>query len=391
MIDYKAVFISLALLHTLLCMDAAQGQDDMSSKYKTVEFVFNVPINTPPGSSIYLTGDMPGYCYWRTDCIKLNYLGDRSYGVTLQLPAILKFVEFKVTRGEFANEASNIQGAPLPNFYLPLGEGRTFFRYNVINWVDQYPLGIEGHLRYHANFPSPELGNGRTVAVWVPESYFYKRQADKRYPVIYAHDGQNMFDPARSYLGIDWGMDETMTKLINEELIDEAIVVAVDCSQDRDREYYYKEKGERYAQFLINTLKPFIDANYRTLTDREHTYTIGSSMGALISFYLLWAHPETFSRAAGLAFPPSINNNEFLEVLDKYPRPKESIKVYLDHGMQDMDAGFKDATEKFYAKLMNLGYVPEKDIVYKVFQYSGHNESDWAARLDIPLKFLLNN
>ncbi len=383
------VFIKMMLLKIFLIIYSvsAFSQEEFQMKHKTVEFVFNIPISTPINEPIYLTGDFPGYCYWRADCLRLEHLGDRSYGIKILLPEAIKALEFKVTRGSFTKEAANPLGKALPNFFLPLSQEYTFFRHNIVNWTDLKPLGVTGDLRMHTKFYSPELKNHRTVSVWLPENY--EQNPQKRYPVIYAHDGQNMFDPTRSYLGVDWGIDETLTDLAAKGVISEAIVVGIDCTFDREAEYYFKHKGPLYAEFLRNTLKPFIDTNYRTLGDRDNTYTMGSSMGALVSTYLLWTNADLFSKAVAPAFPPSIFDNEFLTLLEDYPKPNYPIKLYIDHGMQDMDVDFKDASEKFYAKMIELGYKANDEIVYRVFHYSGHNESDWANRADTFLEFLL--
>src|SRR5262249_42595096 len=153
----------------------------------------------------------------------------------------------------------------------------------------------------------PQLRNSRDVRVWLPPGY--KKNPNARYPVIYMHDGQNLFDPQTANNGADWRIDEVMTTLIkNKELRSKVIVVGVDFTKDRFDEYDYAADGSNYADFLINTVKPLVDSQFRTMPGRETTYTMGSSMGAIISVELAWKHPEVFSRAAGLSLPAFIQD-----------------------------------------------------------------------------------
>src|SRR5262249_44323272 len=155
-------------------------------------------------------------------------------------------------------------------------------------------------------FHSKILNNDRRLIVWLPPGYNTRQQ---RYPVLYMHDGQNLFDDATSFLG-EWHADETATMLIEQKRIEPIIIVGVEnTGTSRLDEYTPTEgedrtgattrraggRGELYAQFLIQEVKPFIDANYRTLPDREHTAVAGSSLGGLISLYLGYQHGDVFS------------------------------------------------------------------------------------------------
>lgn len=142
----------------------------------------------------------------------------------------------------------------------------------------------------------------RYVDVWLPPSYATRKS--RRYPVVYVHDGQNLFDPASSFIGVDWGIDETMTRLIAEKKIPEAIIVAIWNTPKRLTEYMPQKPletlkeadlddmfksvrreplGDAYLRYLVTELKPAIDTRYRTQPDRAHTSIMGSSMGGLIS------------------------------------------------------------------------------------------------------------
>ena len=154
---------------------------------------------------------------------------------------------------------------------------------------------VHGNLRYFRKFPSQYLGNERDLVVWLPPGY--ETEVDTRYPVIYAQDGQNLFDPATAFAGVDWGLHKTAETLLQRESIQPFMIVGLWNTPARIEEYTPR-RGRRYAKFIMREVKPFIDAHFRTLPQRETTALLGSSLGGLISFYLAWWHPEVFSMAA---------------------------------------------------------------------------------------------
>ncbi|MGC9336350.1 MAG: alpha/beta hydrolase, partial [Anaerolineae bacterium] len=161
---------------------------------------------------------------------------------------------------------------------------------------------IQGTFHRHAEFPSA-LVEPRNVDVWLPPPY--SRNADRRFPVIYMHDGQNLFDPRLAFTGMDWGMDEAITRLTEAGDIGGAIVVGIWNREDGRWPEYMPQKAlsspgaleafrqlvgseplsDRYLRFLVQEIKSFVDETYRTLPGRESTFVMGSSMGALISLY----------------------------------------------------------------------------------------------------------
>ena len=151
-------------------------------------------------------------------------------------------------------------------------------------------------------FYIPQLDRTRRIWLYRPDGY---EQSDKRYPVVYMHDGQNLFDQATAF-GDEWGVDETLNSMLAE-----CIIVGIDNSEHRMTEYNYKShekfgkgEGSKYIDFIANTLKPRIDATFKTRPEREHTFIAGSSMGGLISLYGALNHAETFG-GAGI-FSPSL-------------------------------------------------------------------------------------
>ena len=149
---------------------------------------------------------------------------------------------------------------------------------------------IVGKVEYHRKFYSKSLNNRRDIIVWLPPSY--KKEKQRRYPVLYIHDGQNIMDPKTAYIGVDWQVDETVTRLIKSGELQEIIIVGIYNTPERLEEYSDSPKGNNYMKFMVEQLKPFIDKYYRTMPSNEYTAVMGSSMGGLISFLLAWNYPE---------------------------------------------------------------------------------------------------
>lgn len=241
-------------------------------------------------------------------------------------------------------------------------------------------LKIIGNVRYHRQFYSSFLDNERDIIVWLPPGYQFDQT--KRYPVLYMHDGQNIMDPKTSFAGMDWRVDETLTKLIKKNLIREIIVVGIYNTKDRLEEYSASPKGDKYIKFLIDELKSYIDKNYRTLKDSENTAVMGSSMGGLISFLIAWNHPDVFSKAACLSSSFYYQDDKAIEMVKKYNGPKKKIKIYIDHGEDGLVRG-----QKMFCTLTSKGYLIGSDIDYFYATGAEHNEKAWADRLERPLLF----
>jgi predicted alpha/beta superfamily hydrolase len=245
---------------------------------------------------------------------------------------------------------------------------------------------IIGKVEYHRDFQSSFLDNKRDIVVWFPHGYDSSRNKDKRYPVLYMHDGQNILDPKTSYAGKDWRVDETLTRLIKQKRIKEIIVVGIYNSPDRLDEYSWSEKGKSYLKFIIKELKPFIDKNYRTLENKENTVIMGSSMGGLISFYAAWHYPDIFSMAGCMSSSFYYNNDSSVKLVKDYKGTNKKVKFYIDHGEDGAIRG-----QQMFVELSRKGYLIGKDIDYYYAPGAEHNETEWAARLERPLLFFFGN
>lgn len=235
----------------------------------------------------------------------------------------------------------------------------------------------------------------RNVDVWLPPGYFSTEAPARRYPVIYCQDGQNIFDPATSFIGVDWGIDETMTRLIAGKQIPEAIVVAIWNTPKRLSEYMPQKPFERvkesdlpdmfksarrqplgdaYLRYMVRELKPAIDARYRTLPGRESTSTLGSSMGGLISLYALCEYPEVFGGAACLSTAwPVAGGITVCDLQAALPDPK-THRIYFDYGNETKEAGYEALHQQVDSQLKAAGYQMGKNWLTKHFPGEEHSE-----------------
>jgi len=249
--------------------------------------------------------------------------------------------------------------------------------------------GVVGHIRQLVKLHSPQLGNERDLLVYLPPSY---HDGDRRYPVIYMHDGQNLFDPETSFAG-EWAVDQTLEAASGEGV--EAIVVAISNTPDRLNEYspFFDEqhkgggKGELYLRFITETLKPIIDTDFRTKPDRGCTGIAGSSMGGLISLYAFFRYRHVFGFAGVMSPSLWFANHSVLEWVAK--QPFAGGRIYIDVGMKEGQKTLDDVL-KLRDILEAKGYRQLDDLLCVVDTAGDHSERAWARRVGREMKFLLN-
>jgi predicted alpha/beta superfamily hydrolase len=187
---------------------------------------------------------------------------------------------------------------------------------------------------------------------------------------------------------VDWQMDETADSLIKQRAIEEIIIVGIDNTPDRLAEYSDGERGRGYMDFVVHDLKPFIDTTYRTLPDRKYTAVMGSSMGGLISFYLVWRYPDVFSQAACLSSTFLWNNGVLIKEIENFTGQRKEIRIYFDNGGEGEEGRYTPFFESMKALLISKGFVSGKDLEYFYDEAGEHSESSWAKRAWRPLKFM---
>lgn len=275
-------------------------------------------------------------------------------------------------------------------------------------WLDYaavYPTGqhtVVGTIKVLLGLYSPQLSNHRDILVYLPKSY---KASQRRYPVLYMHDGQNLFDAATSFAG-EWRVDETLKELAGQGI--EAIVVGISNIGARRYQEYIPfpspdlpdAAGDQYVAFVADTLKPIIDRDFRTQPGREHTGIMGSSLGGLISLYAFFRRPDVFGLVGAVS--PSLRwGNEgifpFVEAARFVPG-----RVYLDVGTAEgakpaagmpslpfSPTGYVQQVRRMNALLVQKGYCPGENLLYVEEKGGIHHESAWARRLPNALQFLL--
>jgi predicted alpha/beta superfamily hydrolase len=236
---------------------------------------------------------------------------------------------------------------------------------------------LMGTLKVLPSVYSTQLANRRDILVHLPASYGY---GDRHYPVIYMHDAQNLFDPATSFAGEVWRVDEALTALSYQGL--EAIVVGVPhASEHRVHEYNPFDRGDAYLSFIVDTLRPIINHDFRALVERSQTGLMGSSLGGLISLYAFFRHPHVFGLAGALSPALWLQRGRIYDYVRD--APFSPGRLYLDNGTQEGNA------QGMYERLLAKGYRAGVDVKYVKDEGGQHRESAWAGRLPDALRFLL--
>jgi predicted alpha/beta superfamily hydrolase len=258
-------------------------------------------------------------------------------------------------------------------------------------------LSLQGSFHLYRNVTSQYLDEARSLMLYLPPGY--TRERTRRYPVLYTHDGNNLFDPATGFMGREWRLDETLDRLIENGQLHPLIVVGIANTRARMEEYtWYPGEhhghvsgglGPAYARFVAEELKPWIDAHYRTLPDRECTGLMGSSLGALISFYIARAYPEKFSRVAMLS--PTVYWADHGILADTATFP-DNMRLWVDIGTEEgRDPDTEETVEstlRFVDALSQHGYSTYHNLGFYIDPEAGHDEWAWANRVELPLRFL---
>jgi predicted alpha/beta superfamily hydrolase len=233
----------------------------------------------------------------------------------------------------------------------------------------------------------------RDLIVYLPP--MYATAPRRRFPVLYMHDGQNLFDPATSYVpGNDWRMGETADGLIEEGSVAPLIMVGINNAGEKRLAEYTPGKDWRlgggladdYGRMLVERVKPYIDAQYRTLPEAEHTGMGGSSLGGLVTLYLGLRYPQVFSRLAVMS--PSVwwRRRSILRTV-RGLAVKPDLRIWLDIGGRESARAVPDAVA-LRDQLVEKGWRLGVDLTYTEAEEAEHTESAWAQRVGPMLQFL---
>lgn len=278
--------------------------------------------------------------------------------------------------------------------------------------AQKMPQVSNGKLECHERFVSRYVPP-RTVWVWLPAGYSKGDACD----VLYMHDGQMLFDAGITWNGQEWQVDEIAGQLMADSAIRRCIVVGIDNTSDRLKEYFPTKAsqylpdsiqanvhaanllGDNYLRFVVEELKPFIDRQYKPLTTREHTFLMGSSMGGLISLYAVCEYPEVFGGAGCLSTHLSFEHLDygpsgqewaaaFCDYVGAHMPAQNSTLIYMDHGTEDIDADYAPFQQQIDSLFADRQW-DAQHYVSRVYQGHEHKEIFWAKRLEQPLLLLL--
>jgi predicted alpha/beta superfamily hydrolase len=245
----------------------------------------------------------------------------------------------------------------------------------------------------HEQFPSRFLKNQRDMMVYLPPGYH--EQPNRRFPVLFLHDGQNLFDGATSYIpGMDWHVGQTADESISSGLVEPLIIVGIyNAGKQRIGEYTPTRmpklgggRANRYAKFLLEEVRPYLQRNYRMQDGAESTGIGGSSLGGLVSLYLGLKLPKVFGKVAALS--PSVWWNGRVIMRFANAKPRQPLpRIWLDIGTRE-GPRIVDDVERFRDVLLTKGWRPEQDLHYERVEGAEHNEAAWARRVGPFLRFL---
>ncbi|MEL7448515.1 MAG: alpha/beta hydrolase-fold protein [Pseudomonadota bacterium] len=374
----------------------------------TVTIVAEVPEDAP---TTYVAGNLPALGPWHPAALEMKGTGARRTA-TVSVPHGYR-LEYKITAGSWEREGLGPSGTVMPAFTAAVDKDMEVtaqvagFRQDPRVFIaDWQGADIEGELVYWLDVESENLAEPRHVVTWLPPGY--DASSDRTYKVIYMHDGQNLFDPRISYTNVDWGVDEAMMRGVKAGDYEPAIIVGVWNTTARLREYSPWDEAASYAKFLLTELMPKVNEEFNVAQGRENTFVMGSSMGGLVSFYLVKEHPDVFSACGcvsthftwsqqmldwSLGKDPSQSDPEPFVVKDiagGATMPKD-VRLYFDYGTEGLDAAYDGPHQAVKAWLLEQGF--EEGTTLKMQQFDGadHNETAWRARVDQQLAWMLGD
>ena len=351
-----------------------------------------IPANTPAASTIYVAGNFNG---WNPGSTPMTADGSGNY--TYTVPEGSAVLEYKFTRGAWSSVEANATGNDIPNRTANFTGSPQTLNLTVQSWKD---LGGAGNPSTAAsnvhilsnNFEIPQLNRTRKVWIYLPPDY---ETSSKTYPVIYMQDGQNLFDNMTSFSG-EWQVDETLNALFAQGDYG-AIVIGIDNGGgSRIDEYtpwnnpaYGGGEGDLYMQFIAETLKPYVDSNYRTKPAKEYNALIGSSLGALISNYGGVKYSQIFSKIGSFSPAYWIVASQFNNYITNSTADLSGMRIYFVAGSNESTTMASDiATVK--TNLQTKGLTAANTLV-KLDSYGQHNENYWKGEFSAAYKWLFQN
>ncbi len=341
----------------------------------------SIPDDTPAADQIYIAGSFNGWNPGNAQYV-LTKNDSNLWEITLNGFSNGETIQFKFTRGSWGTVEKDPQGGEIPNRSFTFGNGQQV-DITIHNWADSNGQGDNSTAAENVHivdeaFHMPQLDRNRRIWIYLPPDY---EQTQNKYPVIYMHDGQNLFDVETSFLG-EWEVDETLNDLAARGY-NVPIVVGIDNgANQRANEYlpYFFPnlnaggEGDEYMAFIVETLKPFIDNQYRTLADRESTGIIGSSLGGVISLYGAIKYQDVFGKCGPFS-PAYWANYEHLFADLAETGFEQAVRFYQNVGENEGEQ-YTQAMHQMEAALNTAGFTETRSVV---IAGGDHNEATWAG------------
>jgi len=352
----------------------------------TIDFL---PVKTPIKDTVFMASSLNG---WNPHDNSYAFKLDNNGKLSLTFNNTVDSFEYKLCRGNWNEVEVDLTGQDLKNRnYSPKLGNKLGIK--ILGWRDLSPKRkstvTKGVSFVPTSIEMPQLNRKRTIRMYFPPNY----SSGKRFPVIYMHDGQNLFDSATSFSG-EWNVDEILDSLYKYHNFSCIVVGVYNGENQRLNELspWHNDSlnvggdGDKYAKFIVKTLKPFIDSHYRTLIDRENTAIMGSSMGGLMSLYLALQYPDVFGKAA--IFSPSLwFSPKAFEMIQKY-NLKKIQKIYLISGAKEGEQTVYN-TLKADSLLRSVGF-DENYLRCKISKDGEHNEWFWSREFGDAVRYLFS-
>jgi len=341
--------------------------------------------NKHDSTKIFIAGNNDEMANWQPDLVVLNNRGNHLWQKSFIFEKG-RTIEYKITLGSYDNEAADSSGKPFQNSGLKVNNDTTA-RSTILYWKKSNNLEvmgqITGQVRYHKDVQADGLP-ARDIIVWLPPGY--SEDSERRYPVLYMHDGQNIVDPNTAAFKVDWQIDETADSLIRAGEIEPLIVVGIYNTKKRNKEYLPGLESDLYKNFVIHTLKPLIDQTYRTKPGAEHTANGGASAGATIAFMLAWGNPHVFSKAICLSPAFKIDEIDIVSDVFDYSGVKKDLHIIIYNGGIGLEEKLQPGVDAMIKALEEKGYLMDVDYFYIKDKNARHFEAAWAVQMPVILK-----
>jgi alpha-glucosidase len=354
------------------------------------------PKETPKNTPIYISGDFEGWSGGLKK-YKLDFKNG-EYHITLSKKS--ERILFKFTQGSWKTVEADNLGNSVDNRSYVFKKTNDTINVKIESWIHLFdekklPTISKNVTVLHEEFDIPQLNRKRKVRLYLPSDY---KVSNESYPVVYMHDGQNLFDANSSYAG-EWSVDETLDKLFKDTNL-KLIVVGIDNGgEKRLDEYspwinkkYGGGEGDQYLEFIVTTLKPYVDSNFNTLKDNKNTGIIGSSMGGLISHYAALKYPEVFGKIG--VYSPAFWFSPNIHQFTKDNGALKDTKMYfLAGGKEGVNASKFEISETVKEmnlitdELKNIGF-PNENLKSKIVPEGKHNEELWRTNFEETILWL---